>query len=211
MFGTKSASNDKQEAEQKRIDAQKRSFTESVANMRPVVEAGNAERCEAVAKRLADSLNKSKLPGDFKKSTREQIDAMVRDGFMKAADVAIKAVHDAALKGDKDLVAKKVKIARDAIGGAIRLKAPADFKPNAERALEAAMLSGGVQNDGPTKAKPLDTAPVTPNRAKPDDAYWEKLAAAEREAMQASAATSDPRPPVARKPTEVSRHAALMG
>jgi hypothetical protein len=42
--------------------------------------------------------------------------------------------------------------------------------------LEAALFSGGVRSDGPTKAKPMDTAPKTEKQAKPDDSYYAELA-----------------------------------
>ena len=35
-----------------------------------------------------------------------------------------------------------------------------------ERKIETIMLSGGIRQKGPTKAKPLDTAPKPPNLAK---------------------------------------------
>jgi hypothetical protein len=86
---------------------------------------------------------------------------------MKATAVAAKAALDAAKSDDIELRAKKIKEAREKLAGAVKYKAPPEFKGQCERLLEVAMLSGGVKAKGPTKAKPLDTAPKLENRAKP--------------------------------------------
>lgn len=176
MFGSKNSKAADEEAKARKIDASKKSFREAIANTRPVAVAGDFKRCEAVTKRLGESLGKAGLPNDFVKEIRQMADDLMRDAFMKAADIAAHAAMQAAMNDNKELRDKKVKEARDALGGAVRMKAPTDFKMNCERALDAALLSGGVQQVGPTKAKPLDTAPKPENRAKPDARYYEKLA-----------------------------------
>src|SRR3546814_8584490 len=85
---------------------------------------------------------------------------------MKATALAAKSALDAARADDIELRSKKIKEAREKLTGAMKYKAPAEFKMQCERLLEVAMLSGGVKAKGPTKAKPLDTAPKVENRAK---------------------------------------------
>jgi hypothetical protein len=56
--------------------------------------------------------------------------------------------------------------ARKSFSKACSLGADEEFRRAAERLMETIMLTGGVHRPGPSRAKPLDTAPRTPNRAK---------------------------------------------
>lgn len=190
MFGLSKGKPDAKDAEQaakaRKIEALQNSLTGSIEGMVPFAEAGNTDKCEAVVERLKTALKNPILPADFKRDTMAQMDALVRDSFMMATDIAVHDAQKAAMRDDRELRDKKIKEAREKLAGAVRRKAPVDFKKNCDRAIETVSLSGGIKKDGPTKAKPADFAPKTANRAKPDDAYYKAMQQAEGEAMLAS-------------------------
>lgn len=167
MFGKSQKKDQDPEAEARRIEAMKASIATSLEHLKKHAEAGNTDRCEASAKRIVESLKNPKLPPDFAKQARAVMDSLVLHGFMKATAVAAKAALDAGKSDDIEVRSAKIKVARDMLAGAMRNKAPKEFKAQCERLLEVALLSGGVKAKGPTKAKPLDTAPKVENRAKP--------------------------------------------
>mgnify|MGYP003112905287 FL=1 len=166
MFGLGKEKSDKEEAEQRQIEALKASIEAALMQMKKQAEAGLTDRCEASAKRLTEILKNPKLPNDFAKQARGGVDALLLHVFMKATALASKAAIDAAMADDAEKRSEKVKEAREKLAGAIKYKAPKEFKLQCERMLEVAMFSGGVKAKGPTKAKPLDTAPKVENRAK---------------------------------------------
>ncbi|MCR9256187.1 MAG: hypothetical protein NXI16_08840 [Alphaproteobacteria bacterium] len=200
MFGAAKGQNGKNpEAEAAKIEAQKRSFTEGVANLEPFAQEGNFEKCETVIKKLMESLKKSKLPGDFMKQTQQQADHMLRDAYMMATDKAIHAALKAGRGDDREGLTKALKDASAAIAGAMKYKASPKFKEACTAALEIAKLSGGIKQEGPTKAKPLDTAPKPKNLAKPDEDYYRALAEAESEADAPRSEGDEPKGGGARK------------
>ena len=169
MFGRSVENDEKAVAEARRLEAMKTSIEAALAHMKSHAEAGNTDRCEAAAKRLVETLKNPKLPGDYSKQARGVLDSLLLHGFMKATAVAAKGALDAAKSDDGELRGKKIKEAGEKLAGAMKYKAPAEFKGQCERLLEVAMFSGGVKAKGPTKAKPLDTAPKPENRAKGND------------------------------------------
>lgn len=193
MFGRSGKNDEKAEAEARRIEAMKASIEGALTHLKSHAEAGNTDRCEAAAKRVVESLKNPKLPGDYSKQARGVLDSLLLHGFMKATALAAKGALDAAKSDDIELRSKKIKEAREKLAGAMKYKAPAEFKSQCERLLEVAMLSGGVKAKGPTKAKPLDTAPRVENRAKMSG---EELVAED----QARAAAAAPPPPKSRVP-----------
>jgi hypothetical protein len=202
MFGlskTKDAAKaGEQEAKERKIEALKQSLSGSIDQMAPFVEAGNTEKCEAVVERLkTTSMKNPLLPGDFRKLMQDRLDNLLRDAFMKAADIAVSAAQRAAMADNRETRDKKIKEAREKLAGAVRMKAPAEFKSSCERAIENASLSGGIKKDGPTKAKPADFAPKTTKQAKPDAAYYKAIEAEEirvaKEAEEARLAKETPK------------------
>lgn len=179
MFGKSNGKSDAKEAEQaakaRKIEALQNSLNGSIESMAPFVEAGNTEKCEAVVERLKTSLKNPILPPDFRNQAMAKMDLLVRDSFMKATDIAVHAAQAAAMQDDREARDKKITEAREKLAGAVRLKAPPEFKRTCDRAIEAASLSGGIKKDGPTKAKPADFAPKTLNKAKPDEGYYKEL------------------------------------
>lgn len=198
MFGRSDKKDEKAEAEARRIEAMKASIEAALAHMKAHAEAGNTDRCEAAAKRLVESLKNPKLPTDYSRQARGVLDSLLLHGFMKATALAAKGALDAAKLDDVEGRSKKIKEAREKLSGAMKYKAPAEFKAQCERLLEVAMLSGGIKQKGPTKAKPLDTAPKVENRAKMSG---EALAAEDQaKAEQAKAAAEAAAKPKSRVP-----------
>ncbi|MEQ8815875.1 MAG: hypothetical protein RLO51_02870 [Thalassobaculum sp.] len=198
MFGRSDKNNEKAEAEARRVEAMKASIEGALTHLKSHAEAGNTDRCEAAAKRLVESLKNPKLPTDYSRQARGVLDSLLLHGFMKATALAAKGALDAAKTDDIELRSKKIKEAREKLAGAMKYKAPAEFKGQCERLLEVAMLSGGVKQKGPTKAKPLDTTPKVENRAKMSG---EALAAQDQaKAEQAKAAAAAAAAPKSRVP-----------
>ena len=170
MFGKGNKDKDKdaekEEAEKRKIEATMVSIDAGFEHLRHHAEAGNTERSEAAAKRISESLKNPKLPPPYSKDRRAAVDAFLLHAFMKATAVACKRAIDAGKADDLEKRSEATKKAREYLAGAVKYKAPADFKKQCERLLEVATLSGGVKAKGPTKAKPLDTAPKVKDRAK---------------------------------------------
>jgi hypothetical protein len=151
MFGRSDKKDEKAEAEARRIEAMKTSIEAALAHLKAHAEAGNTDRCEAAAKRLVETLKNPKLPTDYAKQARGVLDSLLLHGFMKATALAAKGALDAAKTDDIELRSKKIKEAREKLAGAMKYKAPAEFKSQCERLIEVAMLSGGVKQKGPTR------------------------------------------------------------
>lgn len=169
MFGKKSSDNkdaEKEEAERRKVEAMMVSIDSGFEHLRQHAEAGNTDRTEAAAKRLVESLKNPKLPPPYSKDRRSAVDAFLLHAYMKATAVACKGAIDAGKADDLEKRSDFTKRAREFLAGAVKYKAPADFKVQCERLLEVATLSGGVKAKGPTKAKPLDTTPKVKDRAK---------------------------------------------
>lgn len=169
MFGLGKEKNAKEEAEERRVEAMKQSIEASLVQMKKQADAALTDRCEASAKRLAEVLKNPKLPKDYAKQVRDGIDRLMLQAFMKATALAAKAAVDAGKEDDSEKRSAKIKEAREMLSGAMKNKAPQEFKQQCERMIEVAMFSGGVKAKGPTKAKPRDMAPKVENRAKPGD------------------------------------------
>jgi len=157
---------EKEEAERKKIEAMMVSIDSGFEHLRQHAEAGNTDRSEAAAKRLVESLKNPKLPAPYSKDRRNAVDAFLLHAYMKATAVACKGAIDAGKADNVDKRNELTKKAREHLAGAVKYKAPADFKTQCERLLEVASMTGGVKAKGPTKAKPADTAPKVKDRAK---------------------------------------------
>ncbi|MBM3546730.1 MAG: hypothetical protein FJX54_07245 [Alphaproteobacteria bacterium] len=153
------------EAEARKVEAIKVSISQAVEGMRAFALAPSTDRCEAAAKRVTELLKNPKAPKEFVAEMRARSDDLLKSCFMKAASEAAAAALNAAHHDDKELLTKKIGEAKTHLARALQLKAPPEFKMACNRALEAASMTGFVQHDGPTKAKPADFAPKPPDRA----------------------------------------------
>jgi hypothetical protein len=157
---------DKEEVERRRIEAMMSSIDAGFEHLRKHAVAGNTDRAEAAGKRLIESLKHPKLPPPYTKDRRTTIDAFLLHAYMKATAMACKGALDAGRADKPEVRSAMIKKARETLLGAVKYKAPPDFKQQCERILEVATLSGGVKAKGPTRAKPLDKAPKVKDRAK---------------------------------------------
>ncbi|HWI29654.1 MAG TPA: hypothetical protein VN668_21950 [Stellaceae bacterium] len=153
----------KRELEQKLLEqamAECTKITDSMRDLQPPA-------AERVRQRLDSYLkDHPKIPLDFKRKVTAQARAHECSANMRAADAALKkaladARHDA-VKERSRLIGE----ARNFASKAASLGADEEFKAAVKRKIEIIMLTGGVEHEGPTVAKPLDRAPTNPHHAK---------------------------------------------
>lgn len=164
MFGLgQDALAQKQAAEQAAIERSKQFCRESLKQMH----WAGPEEAERLSKGLKDHCGHDKaLPFDFKRKALELARTYECNANMRAADSALhQALRFAA---DEHMVerAQKLGEGRRYFSKACSLGAGDDFRKAAQRLIENVMMTGGVQKKGPTRAKPGDLVPRTPNRAK---------------------------------------------
>lgn len=125
------------------------------------------EAAERLHKHLKDRCGADKsLPFDFKRALLEKAREHERHANMRACD---RLLHEAArLAAEEHMTerAQRLGAARRYFTKACTLGADDDFRKAAERLMETVMLTGGIHQKGPTRAKPRSFAPATPNRAK---------------------------------------------
>lgn len=167
MFGQTETRTVEDEAAIRRIHTLAPAVNGALSRIKKRAESGHMERCEASARSLKEAIRNAKLPEDYTEEANAAIDALMLQAFMKATSVAARAAIEAGLEDEIERRAMKIREAREKLAGAIRYKAPEDFRRKCERMLETALFSGGVRAKGPTRAKPEDMAPKVPNRAKP--------------------------------------------
>lgn len=124
------------------------------------------EEAERIHQRLKERLKDDRLPLDF----RRQAGSLARKLECNANTRAVaRALNWAATFARAEKMAdrsKSVQEARRYLSKAIQLGAGNDFRRASEREIEAIMLSGGVVKKGPSRAKPIDSAPKNPRSAK---------------------------------------------
>lgn len=153
----------KREAEQKVLAASMAACDKMLEGMRTAPPA----EAERIKTRIDEALKSNpKFPMDFKRKTLAAARAFECMANTRAADTALnQALHKAReddLKERNRLVAE----ARTFCNKAASLGADAHFRTTANRKIEIIMMTGQVEHDGPTVAKPLDTAPKNPHHAK---------------------------------------------
>jgi|GEM_PF-963702 len=125
------------------------------------------EQAERLTGRLKSYLEADKtLPFDYKQKARQKARELECNSNMRVAD---KLMHLAVqLAADEHLSerTKKLGDARRYFSKACLLGADQEWRKAFDRLNETAMMTGGVHRAGPSRAKPLDTAPSNPNRAK---------------------------------------------
>ena len=129
----------------------------ALSQIKKQTESGRTAHCEASAKCLKEAIKSAKLPKDYTDEATDAVDTILLHAFMKATSIASRAAIEAAMKDEIERRAMKIKEARAQLAGAIRYKAPQEFRRKCERMLETALFSGGIRAKGPTRAKPDDT------------------------------------------------------
>jgi hypothetical protein len=140
--------------------------SDALERIRIEATAGHATQVEAGVKALHETMRDPKLPRDFVQYIGAELKGLDLMVHMKATDMALRravahAQADRKLERNQDIA-----VARGFLSRALALGANDDFKHAAEMTIESAMLTGGVRQTGPTRAKPVDEAPPTRSLAK---------------------------------------------
>jgi len=146
----------KNDAEERLIEAIKLECRKLIDAMR-LAQPSEAERQRA---RLDEVIKHcAKLPMEFKRDILAQARGLECTSNTRAADIAL---HAAMRKAKEDDVAERNKLvgqARNYANKAISLGADPSFRTTVNRKIEIIMMTGNVEQKGPTVAKPLDAAP----------------------------------------------------
>jgi hypothetical protein len=140
--------------------------TDALERIRAQATAGEATAVEAGVKALYDTMREPSLPRDFVGHIRAELKGLDLMVNMKATDMALRravahAQADRKLERNQEVGAARIFLSR-----AIAAGANDDFKHAAEMTIESAMLTGGVRQSGPTRAKPADEVPPPRSLAK---------------------------------------------
>ncbi|WP_086464191.1 hypothetical protein [Oceanibaculum nanhaiense] len=154
------------EAERRLIEALKARCDAQIHQLAGMAEKAETTSAERAAQRLIEQAKNPKLPSDYRKYAMDEAQKLECAANIKATDMAVHRAMAAALADDKETRDKEVAKIRQFMQKAISLRAPADFRVGTEKSLENILLSGGVKHTGPTKAKPMDTAPKNEKHAK---------------------------------------------
>ncbi|UUX51326.1 hypothetical protein NUH88_06425 [Nisaea acidiphila] len=154
MFGLNETRTVEDDAAIRRIHTLAPAVNGAISQIKKRAACGQVESCEASAKSLKDAIRSAKLPENYTDEANAAIDALMLEAFMKATSVAARAAIEAGLEDEVERRAMKIREARVKLAGAIRYKAPEDFRRKCEMMLETALFSGGVRAKGPTRAKP---------------------------------------------------------
>jgi hypothetical protein len=162
LFGKSSGSEAKAEADRIAIERMKAMVREVLQKMRDA-SPGEAERLH---QKIKDYCTDKSLPLDFKRKAMEYARSYECNANMRQTDKFLReAMRMAAAEQMKER-GQKLSEARKLFGKACSLGADGDFRKAAQRLMDTIMMTGGVARPGPSRAKPLDIAPKTPNRAK---------------------------------------------
>lgn len=151
------------EIERKRIDGLKLQISQLLQKLKDAA----PEEAKRLGEQAAERLKDNGLPKDYREEARKHARAYERDSNMRAADEALKM---AVAHAKHDRIKERgefIKRARDFKRRAIALGASEHFEIAVETQVEQIREMGRVSHHGkPTRAKPKDTAPETPNLAK---------------------------------------------
>ncbi len=168
MFSRSSASSasdlaKKRELERKLLEQSMAECTKMVDSMRELPPPA----VERIRQRLDAYIKDHKnIPLDFKRKALADARTHECAANMRAADAALKKALNLARHDDHKERSRLIGDARNFGNKAASLGADEEFKAAIKRKIDIIMLTGGVEHDGPTVAKPLDTAPKNPHHAK---------------------------------------------
>lgn len=126
----------------------------ALIKIRSQAERGDTGRCEAAVDSLKEAIRNARLPQDYADHTSETIDALMLNAFMKATAIASREAISAGMEDEVERRSAKIREARQQLAGAMRYKAPDEFRRKCEMMIETALFSGGIRSKGPTRAKP---------------------------------------------------------
>ncbi len=149
----------KNEAEERLIAAIKLESRKLIESMR-LAQPSEAERLRT---RLDEVIKHcTKLPADFKRDILAEARNLECTSNTRAADVALQAAMRKAKEDDAAERNRLVGQARTYANKAISLGADPAFRATVNRKTEIIMMTGNVEQKGPTAAKPLDPLPRPP-------------------------------------------------
>ena len=162
LFGNRPANDAKAEAERILLERLKARIVETLQKM-PGTSPAEAERLHGQIKSLC---TEKTLPVEFKRQSLEWARVHERNANMRETDKALHAASRVVARERMKERGQAMTEARKFYAKACALGADEDFKKAVQRRIDTIMMTGGIVQQGPTRAKPLDTAPKTPNRAK---------------------------------------------
>ena len=163
MFGFGKKDSQAEKDKEAAIEREKQVVREFVQK----IASANAEDAERKHQQLKDWCNADKLlPFEFKRKALLRAKILECSVNMRKSD---ELLHEASALAIADKMSEKNQTlgeARRYFGRACKLGAEEDWRKAYKRAEETLQLTGGMKHDAPSRAKPVDHAPLTPNRAK---------------------------------------------
>ena len=142
----------------------------TVRDLLKQMHAASPEEAERLGGRVKDFLKTDKiLPFDLRQKAFKRARSLECDSNMRSADALLHEAGKLAAEEKMKERGEKLGVSRRYFGKACTLGADEEWQKAYKRLTETVMMTGGVHHAGPTRAKPLDTAPKAPNRAKPDE------------------------------------------
>ena len=159
-FGKTSQAEKEREAAVEREKQVVRDFVQKIAS-------ATAEDAERKHQQLKDWCSADKmLPFEFKRKALLRAKTLECSVNMRKADELLHQATDFAIADQMTEKHHAMSEARRFYGRACKLGAEEDWRKAYHRAEDTLQLTGGMRHDAPSRAKPADHAPVTPNRAK---------------------------------------------
>ena len=163
MFGLSKAPKPSDEAQEAAIAAAR----QTVRNIIHELFHASPDQAEKLTDKLKSFLQADKiLPFDYKQKARDKARELECNANMRTADKLMQQAVRLAASEQLSERSKKLGDARRYSSKACMLGADQDWRKAFDRLNETAMLTGGIHRPGPSRAKPQDFAPATPNRAK---------------------------------------------
>ena len=148
------------------VERLKQQCENALTRIRDQALIGATADVEVGVKALYETIKDPNLPREFVRHISGELKGLDLLVNMKATDAALRraVVH---AQADRKLDrSQEIAAARGFLSRAMALGANEAFKHAAEMTIESALLTGGVKQTGPTRAKPVDEAPPTRSLAK---------------------------------------------
>lgn len=163
MFGFGAASQANQEAAQAALERCKQVCRDQIKQMHDC----SPEDAERQHKWLKDYCGaEKKLPFEYKRKVLDRARQLECEANMRYCDKLLQFAAKLAAEEHMKARSKALIDGQKYLSKACTLGCDDEFRKAANRLIETVRLTGGVQHSGPTRAKPADIAPKTPDRAK---------------------------------------------
>jgi hypothetical protein len=166
MFGIGKKSSEPDPKKQEELERQKEVARKMLQDMHDV----GPEEAQRLAERIKALLQSDKiLPMAIRQKVSLRMRQLECEANMRAADKLLRQAMDLMNASELRERGQKLADARRYFAKVCSLGGDAEWKKAFQRVCENLMMSGGVRFDAPSRAKPLDTAPKAPNRAKGEE------------------------------------------